>query len=89
MNDMAGLKLGKLPDRKTVKFTFTASVQLSNLLEEYAILYEKAYGRRETAAGLIPFMLEAFINSDIGFRKARKENALPLKINLPAADNKL
>ncbi|MCP4088442.1 MAG: DUF2274 domain-containing protein [Gammaproteobacteria bacterium] len=35
---------------------------MSNLLEEYAILYEKAYGERETADDLIPFMLEAYIN---------------------------
>jgi len=43
--DMAALKLGKLPDRKTTKITFSASVQLSSLLEEYAALYEAAYGK--------------------------------------------
>lgn len=71
---MASLKLGKLPDRETTKITFTASAELNKLLEEYSALYEKTYGKHETVTNLIPFMLEGFINSDVGFRKARKED---------------
>ncbi len=70
---MANLKLGKLPDRNTVKITFTASAQLNELLEHYASLYERTYGKQETIADLIPFILEAFITSDAGFRKANKQ----------------
>lgn len=86
---MAGLKLGKLPDRETTKITFTASAELNRLLITYASAYEAEYGLRESITDLIPHMLEAFINADRGFRKARKENALPLKSNLPVTDNKL
>ncbi len=86
---MASLKLGKLPDRETTKITFTASAELNKLLITYASAYEAEYGLRESITDLIPHMLEAFINADRGFRKARKENTLPLKINLPVTDNKL
>ena len=70
---MADLKLEKLPDRNTVKITFTASAQLNGLLVNYAGLYEQTYGKQETIAGLLPYILEAFIASDAGFRKANKE----------------
>tara|TARA_R110002167_G_scaffold146776_7_gene338378 strand:+ start:229 stop:414 length:186 start_codon:yes stop_codon:yes gene_type:complete len=43
------LKLDKLPDRESVKITFTAD------------------------ADLIPFMLDASIHVDPGFKRARKE----------------
>ncbi len=87
VDDMASLKLSKLPDRKITKITFSASVQLSSLLEEYAALYEAAYGKRETAADLIPFMLEAFIKSDVSFRKARKEQKLKKASQMMRDDN--
>lgn len=70
---MASLKHGKLPDRETYKITFTASAGLNRLLGEYSELYEQTYGRQETVVNVIPFMLEAFIKSDVGFRKARKK----------------
>ncbi|MBL4891022.1 MAG: DUF2274 domain-containing protein [Rhizobiaceae bacterium] len=72
---MANLKLGKLPDRETTKITFTASAELKRLLEEYSALYEKTYGNQETVTNLIPFMLEAFIKSDVRFRKTLKANS--------------
>ncbi len=86
---MTSLKLGKLPDRETTKITFTASAELNKLLTTYASAYEAEYGLRESIADLVPHILDAFINADRGFRKARKENTLPLKINLPVTDNKL
>lgn len=68
---MSPLKLGKLPDRETVKITFTASTELNRLLEAYAQAYESEYGQKETIADLIPHMLEAFIKADRGFRASR------------------
>lgn len=66
------LKLDKLPDREAVKIAFTASPELKAALSDYAEIYRRAYGQKESVAGLIPFMLEAFMNADAGFKKARK-----------------
>ena len=67
------LKLEKLPDRDPVKITFTASPELKSALNDYAELYRCAYGQKEPVADLIPFMLEAFMNADQGFRRSRKQ----------------
>ena len=67
------LKLEKLPDRDPVKITFTASAELRSALNDYAELYRCAYGQKETVADLIPFMLEAFMNADQGFKRSRKQ----------------
>jgi hypothetical protein len=66
---VVSLKLGRLPDRKTTKLTFTASADLSELLTEYAAAYERQYGQDEAVVDLIPHMLEAFIRADRGFKK--------------------
>jgi len=66
---MAPLKLGKLPDRKTIRITFTASANLNVLLADYADAYELEYEQQETVADLIPHILEAFIKADRGFKR--------------------
>ena len=66
------LKLDKLPDREAVKITFTASPELKAALNDYAEVYRRSYGQKEGVPELIPFMLEAFMNADPGFKKARK-----------------
>lgn len=68
---MSPLKLGKLPDRETVKITFAAGTELYRMLEAYAQAYEAEYGQKEDVPGLIPHMLEAFIKADRGFRNGR------------------
>ena len=67
------LKLGKLPDREAAKITFTASPELKVALNDYAEIYRRAYGQKESLADLIPFMLDAFMNADPGFKRVRKE----------------
>lgn len=42
-------------------------------LADYQKVYAAAYGVSEKVAELIPFMLEAFLDSDRAFTKARKE----------------
>ena len=42
------LKLDKLPDRQAVKFTFTASPDLKAALNDYAEIYRRAYGQKES-----------------------------------------
>lgn len=70
------LKLAKLPDRTPAKITITVSPDLNQALHRYAALYRATYGEAEGVADLIPFMLDAFLDSDRGFAKASKE-ALP------------
>ena len=67
------LKLDKLPDRQAVKITFTASPDLKAALNDYAEIYRRAYGQKESVADLIPFMLEAFMNADPSFKRARRQ----------------
>lgn len=72
---MPELKLPKLPDRTSGKLTISVSPELNRALAEYAKVYQAAYGVSETVADLVPFMLEAFLESDRGFAKARKSGA--------------
>ncbi|MCT7378227.1 DUF2274 domain-containing protein [Chelativorans salis] len=78
---MADLKLGKLPDRTPAKITITVSAQLNQMLRDYAVIYRETYGESETAAELVPFMLEAFLESDRAFAKARREGVRGIEIN--------
>jgi len=67
------IKLARLPDRNAVKISFTASPELKAALGDYAEIYRRTYGQKEGVAELIPFMLEAFMNADPGFKRARKQ----------------
>jgi len=75
---MSDLKLGKLPDRTPVKITITVGPDLNRALTDYAGCYRAAYGQSEAVADLIPFMLDAFLESDRGFAKARKDGGTTL-----------
>ncbi|MFN0193539.1 MAG: DUF2274 domain-containing protein [Aestuariivirga sp.] len=70
---MTGLKLGQLPDRVPVKIAITVLPDLKKALEDYAVLYARNYGTEEQVAELIPYMLDAFLKADAGFRQGRKE----------------
>ena len=72
---MPELKLGKLPDREPVKIAFKASPELARMLRDYAAAYREAYGEDEAIEQLVPFILTAFLDSDRGFAKARKDKA--------------
>ncbi|BEV12092.1 DUF2274 domain-containing protein [Asticcacaulis sp. DW145] len=67
---MAELKLPKLPDRTPVKLTITLGAELNQALKEYAELYEATYGSSEQVVDLIPYILDAFLQSDRGFSRA-------------------
>jgi hypothetical protein len=69
---MPELKLAKLPDRTPAKITISVSAELNQALRQYADIYRTAYGQDEPVPELIPFMLEAFLESDREFAKARK-----------------
>jgi hypothetical protein len=66
------LKLDRLPERSPSKITITVAPDLKAALDDYAEIYRRTYGQKETVAELIPFMLEIFVNADAGFKRARK-----------------
>lgn len=69
---MPKLKLSKLPDRTPIRITVSITPDLHAALTAYADAYQVAYGSAESVSELIPYMLAAFIESDNGFRKARR-----------------
>ncbi|WP_027583742.1 DUF2274 domain-containing protein [Bradyrhizobium sp. Ai1a-2] len=68
------MKLAKLPDRTSVKMNVVLAPSLAKRLREYADFYTETYGSREEVAELIPFMLEAFLDSDAGFKRAKQRS---------------
>lgn len=66
------LKIGPLPDTTPVKLTIAVDPAVNADLELYASLYEEAYREKASVSALIPSMLQAFLASDAGFKKARK-----------------
>lgn len=66
------LKIGPLPDTTPVKLTIAVDPDTHADLELYAQIYEETYKEKASVAALIPSMLEAFLASDSGFKKARK-----------------
>lgn len=66
------LRLGKLPDRTPVRFTIAVQPALAEALSDYARIYEHTHGRSEKPETLIPAMLELFLSSDSGFKRARR-----------------
>ena len=80
---MSELKLGKLPDRMLVKITIAVNPDLNQALRDYAAIYRAEYGETESVADLIPFMLGAFLESDRGFAKARKQLQLEASVETP------
>ena len=67
------LKLAKLPDRTPIRLTIAITPELKSALDDYGAAYERAYGRSEPIAELIPAMLATFLEGDKEFAKARKE----------------
>jgi len=67
------LKLPKLPDRTPVKLTISVSPHLHQRLLSYAALYRSTYGTAEPVTDLVPYMLDAFLDSDRVYAKVRKE----------------
>ena len=72
---MPEIKLAKLPDRTPIKLTITVGAELHQALKEYADLYQAAYGVAEQVSDLIPFILDAFLQSDKRFNRAAKSKS--------------
>jgi hypothetical protein len=69
---MTKLRLPPLPKSQTVKVTVSLSAELNAALEQYAELHSQVSGERNDLTRLIPYMLEAFIESDRAFRASRR-----------------
>jgi hypothetical protein len=66
------LKIGPLPDRTPQKLAVLVDPLLASDLDEYARIHSKIHGVEVPASALVPLMLETFLASDTGFRKAKK-----------------
>ena len=66
------LRLGQLPDRTPVRMSFSVDPDLASALSDYATIYRQTYGAEEKPEALIPAMLESFLSSDTGFKRARR-----------------
>ncbi|MCK4123156.1 DUF2274 domain-containing protein [Ralstonia pseudosolanacearum] len=69
MSTARKLRLGPLPKTESVKLTFVCPVALKADLDRYAALHGRTYGENVDAATLIPYMLEAFMSRDRGFKQ--------------------
>ncbi|WP_321792456.1 DUF2274 domain-containing protein [Burkholderia pyrrocinia] len=63
------LQLGPPPKTESVKLSFACPATLKADLDRYAALHAQTYGEAVDATTLIPYMLEAFIAGDRGFRR--------------------
>ena len=66
------LRIGQLPDRTPVKLTVSVDPDLASALTDYAAIYAETYGAEEKPESLVPAMLDMFLSSDAGFKRARK-----------------
>ena len=73
MSTTKKLRLGPLPKIENVKLTFACPASLKADLDRYAALHAQTYGEAVDAMTLIPYMLEAFMAGDRGFKRGRGE----------------
>ncbi len=73
MSTARKLRLGPLPKTESIKLTFTCPASLKADLDRYAALHAQTYGEAVDAMALIPYMLEAFMVRDRGFRRSKGE----------------
>jgi len=69
------LKLAKIVTHKPVKISLSVPHDLNADLEAYAKVYKQAHGEEQSVGSLMPYMLSAFLASDSGFKKAKRELA--------------
>jgi hypothetical protein len=69
MSTTRNLRLGPLPKTESVKLTFACPASLKTDLDRYAALHAQAYGETVDTTVLIPYMLEAFMAGDRGFKR--------------------
>ena len=73
---MSKLKLGKLPDRQLVKIAFKASPNSCRCFRIMRSPIARLTNRKNRSRTSVPFILIAFLQSDRGFAKARRDKLL-------------
>lgn len=66
------LRLAKLADRTPVRLTIAIDPDTAAALQDYAAVYQETYGEAERSETLAAAMIEMFLASDAGFRRARR-----------------
>jgi hypothetical protein len=66
------LRLAPIPDRTPAKLTVALDPDTHAALTDYAAIYQQAYGSEERAETLAAAMIETFLASDAGFKRARR-----------------
>lgn len=71
------LRLAPIPDRTPAKLTLALDPETHAALTDYAAIYQQTYGTEERPETLAAAMIESFLASDAGFRRARKDLRRP------------
>lgn len=66
------LRLAPIPDRTPAKLILALDPDTHAALADYAEIYRQAYGQEERAETLAAAMIESFLASDAGFKRARR-----------------
>jgi hypothetical protein len=66
------LRLAPIPDRTPAKLTLALDPETHAALQDYAAIYLATYGQEERPETLAAAMIETFLASDAGFRRARR-----------------
>lgn len=66
------LRLAPIPDRTPAKLTLALDPETHAALTDYATIYQATYGHEERAETLAAAMIESFLASDAGFKRARR-----------------
>ena len=69
---VSNFKVGPLPDRTPVKLSIACEPELHDDLTTYAEIHSQTYGKPVSVSELVPSMLKALIESDTGFKRARR-----------------
>lgn len=67
------LKIGPLKDRTPIKLNLSLDPDLYADLQDYAAIHTKAFGKQVSPADIAPSILKMLIDSDTGFKRARKQ----------------
>lgn len=85
MSTTKKLRLGPLPKLESTKMTFVCQAGLKADLDSYAALHAQTYGEAVDVATLIPYMLEAFMAGDRGFRRMDAKLKAPVAAAKPVS----
>jgi hypothetical protein len=66
------IKLGKLPNARSVKITISVPEELKSQLDRYAQLHSRTWGQKVDAAALVPHIIAQFLANDPAFRKLER-----------------